>query len=71
MGIKVERKAFRIGQSVCVTLPVAWSRYLGEKSNKITIIGDDILLIVPSGLESRGEEIAAYMASHRTSIPAK
>jgi hypothetical protein len=71
MGIKVERKAFMIGQSVCVTLPAAWSRYLGDRAKTITIIGDDILLIVPSGLESRGEEIAAYMESHRTSIPAK
>jgi hypothetical protein len=44
---------------------------LGERSNKITIIGDDLLLIVPEGLESRGAEIAAYMESHRTSIPAK
>lgn len=62
MGIRVTRKTFKAGgDSRAVVLPSGWVKYYGDKISEVTIIGNDLLVIAPAGLEHRAEEIANYM----------
>ena len=61
MGIRVKRKLFRTGKSSAVTLPSGWVAYYGNRVDEVTIIGSDLLVIAPAGLERRAEEVAAYL----------
>jgi hypothetical protein len=68
MGIRVKRKVFRLGSGKArgITLPSAWLSYLGSGVDRITIIGSDLLVIVPPGLEKKAEELVAYMERRMT-----
>ncbi len=63
MGICVKRKVFRLtsGKARGITLPSAWLSYLGSDVSTVTIIGTDLLVIAPLGLEKKAEELVAYM----------
>jgi len=61
MGIRVERKVFKMGNARGITLPLAWVSYLGDDINRVTIIGSDLLVVVPPGLEKKAERLVAYM----------
>ena len=58
MGLKLKRKIFKIGQSYAVTLPPAWVSYYGSQVAEVTIIGSDLLIIAPAGLELQAEGMA-------------
>ena len=62
MGIKVTRKTFKAGgDSRAVVLPAGWISYYGTRAAEVLIIGSDLLIIGPAGLEHRAEEVATYM----------
>jgi len=63
MGIRVNRKIFRFsnGRARGITLPAAWISYLGPEVNRVTIIGSDLLVIAPPGLEEKAERVVAFM----------
>ena len=65
MGIRIKRKVFRLtsGKTRGITLPSAWLSYLGSNVDTVTIIGNDLLVIAPPGLEKKAEEMVAYMES--------
>lgn len=63
MGIKTTRKLFKAHESRAVVLPLNWVNFYGSRVDEVTIIGSDILLIVPEGLEQRADEIAAFIDS--------
>jgi len=58
VGLKLKRKIFKVGQSYAVTLPPAWVSYYGSKVAEVTIIGSDLLIIAPAGLELQAEGMA-------------
>jgi len=58
MGFKISRKLFHIGRSQAVTLPAGWCAYYGSRVNKVTILGNSLLIIVPSGLEDKAQKLA-------------
>jgi len=61
MAIKLKRKMFKIGQSHAVTLPPAWvSSHRGE-TKEVTLIGSDVLLVVPLGFEQQAENMVRQM----------
>jgi hypothetical protein len=68
MGIRVKRKVFRLGGNKArgITLPAAWLSYLGSEVDMVTIIGSDLLVVAPPGLEKKAEELVAYMERHVT-----
>ena len=72
MGIRVKRKVFRLcsGKARGITLPAAWLSYLGSDVSTVTIIGNDVLVIAPPGLEKKAEEMVAYMESREVIISA-
>jgi len=55
--IKMKRRLLKIGYSRAITLPPAWVAIHGEENEKVTIIGSDILIIAPAGLEQRAEQV--------------
>jgi len=57
MGFKVERKPFKIGSSMAVTLPPAWCTYYGDRIATLTLIGNTVLVVAPQGLETQALEI--------------
>lgn len=57
MAIKVQRQVYRLGKSKVITLPPAWLNFYGDRVNKVTIVGESILLVVPEGLESQAEKL--------------
>jgi hypothetical protein len=63
MGIRVKRKVFRLGSGKArgITLPAAWLSYLGSDVDTVTIIGSDLLVIAPPGLEKKAESIVSRM----------
>ena len=67
MGIRVKRKTFKAGgDSRAVVLPSGWIKYYGDRVNEVLVIGSDVLIIAPAGLEQLAEEIATFMDHHTT-----
>jgi len=72
MGIRVKRKTFKAGgDSRAVVLPSGWIKYYGDRVNEVMVIGNDLLIIAPAGLEQRAEEVAAYMDGHAAVVAGK
>lgn len=61
MAIRVKRKLIKAGQSNTVTLPSAWVAFYGNRGGEVTIMGSDLLLVVPAGLEQRAEQVMALL----------
>ncbi len=57
MGLKVTRRTFKIGKSHAVTLPASWCRYYDGRIETLTLIGEDILILAPEGLEDKAERL--------------
>jgi len=57
MTIRIERRPFRIGSSTLITLPVGWRDSRGKKVEKVTLIGDDVLILAPAGMEETAQKI--------------
>jgi len=57
MTIRIERRPFRIGSSTLITLPVGWCDSHGKKIEKLTLIGDDVLILAPAGMEETAQKI--------------
>jgi len=72
MGIRVKRKTFKAGgDSRAVVLPASWVTYYAGKVDQVTIIGSDLLVIAPAGLEQRAEDVAAYIDGHTAVVAGK
>jgi len=64
MGIRVNRKIINLGSGGRgITLPAGWLAYLGDEVQRVTVIGSDLLIVAPPGLEEKAERIAAYLES--------
>lgn len=61
MGIKVVRKSFRIGSSTAITLPQGWCSFYGDRIKTLTILGDQLLILVPKGLEGQADKLMRTM----------
>jgi hypothetical protein len=61
MGIKVIRKPFHIGSSTAVTLPQGWCNYYRERIATLTILGNQLLILVPKGFESQADKLMQEM----------
>ena len=57
MSFKTVRKTFRIGQSRCVTLPPAWCTFYGDRIKTVTILGHNVLILAPEGLEGIAQKL--------------
>jgi len=57
MSFRIERKPFWIGRSRVLTLPIAWCNYHGNKADKLTLIGDDVLILAPQGMEETAQRV--------------
>ena len=57
MAFKIARKPFRIGASQAITLPSAWCNYYADRIDLITIVGSEILVLAPKGLENTAQAI--------------
>ena len=67
MGIYAVRKINDTGGngSRGITLPKAWLSYLGDVKT-VTIIGSDLLVIAPPGLEAKARRLVSLMESQET-----
>ena len=61
MGLKVSRRTFKIGASHAVTLPASWCRYYHDRITTVTLIGEDVLILAPEGLEDKAEKLMKEM----------
>ena len=66
MGFKITRKPFRIGASQAITLPSAWCAYYQGKIDLITIIGDQVLILAPKGLENAAQAMIEQSEAQRS-----
>jgi len=57
MGFKIERKPFKIGSSMAVTLPPAWCAYYGDRIGTLTLVGNTVLILAPQGLEVQAQKM--------------
>ena len=57
MGIKLYRTTYKLGSSRAVTLPLAWCEYYGKRADKVTILGNSLLVIAPEGLENAAQAL--------------
>lgn len=57
MSFRIERKPFKIGSSRVLTLPRGWCEYHGDKAEKLTLIGDDVLILAPQGMEEVAQRV--------------
>ena len=57
MGFKIERKPFKIGSSMSVTLPPAWCNYYGDRMATLTLVGNTVLILAPQGLEAQAQRM--------------
>lgn len=57
MSFRIERKPFWIGRSRVLTLPIAWCNYQGNRVDKLTLIGDDVLILAPQGTEETAQKV--------------
>jgi len=65
MGIKIERKPFRIGSSFAVTLPLGWCQYYGDRISTVTVFGHDVLILAPKGLEEQAQRMIEIIENSR------
>jgi hypothetical protein len=64
MDIKTRRKIHDTGNSQYITLPKGWAPLRSaEKSKEVFIIGSDLLVICPEGLEEKAETVAQFITS--------
>ncbi len=61
MAFKVIRKPFHIGSSTAVTLPQGWCNYYRDRIVTLTIVGDQLLILVPKGFEVQAEKLMRTM----------
>lgn len=66
--IKMKRRLLKIGYSRAITLPPAWVAIHGEENEKVTVLGQDILIIAPAGLEQRAEQMFLDMECYREAV---
>jgi len=57
MSFMTKRKTFRIGQSHCVTLPPGWCAFYGDRIKTVTILGHNVLILAPQGLEDIAQKL--------------
>jgi len=57
VGLRVSRRTFTIGKSRAVTLPANWCRFYSDRIATVTLIGEDILMVAPEGLEEKAERL--------------
>ena len=65
MGFKAHRKTFRIGSSHAVTLPASWCQYYSGRIETLTVIGGDLLILAPKGLEGKAERLMKEVERER------
>jgi hypothetical protein len=65
MAIKIQRKPFKIGSSIAVTLPRSWCDFYGHRVDKVTIFGGKLLIICPSGLEVEASELISDLENNK------
>ena len=54
MAFKVTRKPSRdTNGKRSLALPKAWCDYFGERIDRVTVVGQNVLIIAPQGLEER------------------
>lgn len=58
MGIKVQRATHRQGASRSLSLLVSWCRYYGQRVDRVTIVGDCLLIVAPEGFEDEATKVA-------------
>ena len=62
MGYKETRKPIKVGKSSkAVILPKPWLDYHGEDAEKLTLLGDAILIVVPKGYEEKARAVMQLM----------
>jgi len=69
MGIRIQRTTYKLGSSRAVTLPAGWCEFYGKRAEKVTIIGNTLLIIAPEGLEERAAKLVEGM--EQGTYPAK
>jgi virulence-associated protein VagC len=65
MAIRLTRRPFKIGTSQAISLPLDWFRFYADRLSTVTIVGDDILLLVPVGFENKAQRILDMMESEK------
>ena len=57
MAFRIERRPFKIGSSLAITLPPAWCSYYRDRLTPITMLGNTILILAPKGLEAQAQKL--------------
>lgn len=65
MSFMTKRRTFRVGQSRCVTLPPGWCAFYGDRINTITVLGHDVLMLAPRGLEDIAQRLVEEVEQRR------
>lgn len=65
MGFTLQRKTFKIGSSHAVTLPAGWCQYYSGRIDTLTVIGGDLLILAPKGLEEKAERLMKEVEKER------
>jgi hypothetical protein len=55
MAFMMQRKPFKIANSRALVLPISWCNFYRNRIDKVTVIEDEILLVVPAGLEGKAQ----------------
>jgi hypothetical protein len=66
MAFKIERKPFHIGASQAITLPSAWCSYYADRIDLITILGSEVLILAPKGLENVAQSMIERLELQRS-----
>ena len=61
MGIRIQRTTYKLGSSRAVTLPSAWCEFYGKRIDRVTILGNTLLVIAPQGLEEQAAKLIEKM----------
>ena len=65
MAFKIERKPFHIGSSQAITLPAGWCNYYDGRIDLITIVGSEVLVLAPKGLENVAQTMIEHLELQR------
>jgi virulence-associated protein VagC len=57
MAFRLTRKPFRVGTSWAVTLPLDWCTFYADRLTKITMVGHNLLILAPEGMEDKALEL--------------
>jgi len=57
VGLRVTRRTYKIGASRGITLPATWCHYYHDRIATVTLIGEDVLILAPKGLEEKAERL--------------